>query len=140
MAEMRAELVGLLIEKHGERAKIKLDKDKSKGEKIPKYLEAWCPINAKVGDVVGDRLLHNFLAVDRGSHCAAAGAITAAAHETGAESDAERNRSHALQSRALERGKFHVSSTFHDIASALLPAQAHRAHSRSLRGTPALPS
>lgn len=36
MAEMRAELVGLLIEKHGERAKIKLDKDKSKGEK--KYL------------------------------------------------------------------------------------------------------
>ena len=53
MAEMRAELVGLLIEKHGERAKIKLDKDKSKGEKIPKYLEAWCPINAKVGDVVG---------------------------------------------------------------------------------------
>ena len=33
MAEMRAELVGLLIEKHGERAKIKLDKDKSKGEK-----------------------------------------------------------------------------------------------------------
>ena len=49
MAEMRAELVGLLIEKHGERAKIKLDKDKSKGEKIPKYLEAWCPINAKVG-------------------------------------------------------------------------------------------
>ena len=28
MAEMRAELVGLLIEKHGERAKIKLDKDK----------------------------------------------------------------------------------------------------------------
>ena len=53
MAEMRAELVGLLIEKHGERAKIKLYKDKSKGEKIPKYLEAWCPINAKVGDVVG---------------------------------------------------------------------------------------
>lgn len=53
MEEMRAELVGLLIEKHGERAKIKLDKDKSKGEKIPKYLEAWCPINAKVGDVVG---------------------------------------------------------------------------------------
>ena len=51
MAEMRAELVGLLIEKHGERAKIKLDKDKSKGEKIPKYLEAWCPINAKVGAV-----------------------------------------------------------------------------------------
>ena len=32
MAEMRAELVGLLIEKHGERAKIKLDKDKSKGK------------------------------------------------------------------------------------------------------------
>ena len=95
---------------------------------------------AEVGDVVGDRLLHNFLAVDRGSHCAAAGAITAAAHETGAESDAERNRSHALQSRALERGKFHVSSTFHDIASALLPAQAHRARSHSLRGTPALPS
>ena len=29
MAEMRAELVGLLIEKHGERAKIKLDKDKN---------------------------------------------------------------------------------------------------------------
>ena len=61
--------------------------------------------------------------------------IDAALDETKAmfESDAERNRSHALQSRALERGKFHVSSTFHDIASALLPAQAHRARSRSLR-------
>ena len=53
MAQMRAELVGLVLEKHGERAKIKLDKDKSKGDKVPKYLEAWCPINAKVGDVVG---------------------------------------------------------------------------------------
>ena len=94
----------------------------------------------KVGDVIGDRLLHDVLAVDRRGHRAAAGTVAAAAHQPGTESDAERNRSHALQSRALERGKFHVSSTFHDIASALLPAQAHRAHSRSLRGTPALPS
>ena len=95
---------------------------------------------AEVGDVIGDRLLHDVLAVDRRGHRAAAGTVAAAAHQPGTESDAERNRSHALQSRALERGKFHVSSTFHDIASALLPAQAHRAHSRSLRGTPALPS
>ncbi len=40
MSEMRAELVGLLIEKRGERAKIKLDKDKSKGEKVPKDLRS----------------------------------------------------------------------------------------------------
>mgnify|MGYP003610376675 CR=1 FL=1 len=40
MAEMRAELVGLLIEKHGERAKLRLDHAPSHGEKIPKYLEA----------------------------------------------------------------------------------------------------
>ena len=53
MAEMKADIIGLLIERHGERARIKVDKEKSKGEKVPKYLEAWCPINAKVGDTVG---------------------------------------------------------------------------------------
>ena len=69
---------------------------------------------AEVRDVIGDRLLHDVLAVNRSRHGTAAGAIAAAARETGAESDAERDRPHALQSRALERGKFHRSSTFHD--------------------------
>lgn len=53
MAAMKADIVGLLTERHGERARIKIDKDKSQNEKLPKYLDAWCPINAKVGDVVG---------------------------------------------------------------------------------------
>lgn len=53
MAEMKADIIGLLIERHGERARVKVDKEKSKGEKVPKYLEVWCPINAKVGDIVG---------------------------------------------------------------------------------------
>lgn len=53
MAEIKADIIGLVIERHGERAKIKIDKDRSIGDKIPKYLEAWCPINAKVGETVG---------------------------------------------------------------------------------------
>ena len=31
MAEMKADIIGLLIERHGERARIKVDKEKSKG-------------------------------------------------------------------------------------------------------------
>lgn len=53
MAEMRSEIRGLLIEKNGERARVKIDKEKSVGDKLPKFVEAWCPINANIGDVVG---------------------------------------------------------------------------------------
>ena len=55
MAEMRAELVGLLIEKHGERAKIKLDKDKNIIDSFQRLIkpQVYNWINAKVGDVVG---------------------------------------------------------------------------------------
>lgn len=53
MAEIKADIIGLVVERRGERAKIKVDKDRSIGDKIPKYVEAWCPINAKVGEIVG---------------------------------------------------------------------------------------
>ena len=50
---MAAEIKGLLIKKHGERAEVKVDRTKTTVTGIPKYLDCWCPINAKVGDVVG---------------------------------------------------------------------------------------
>lgn len=53
MEKLKSDIIGLLIEKRGERARIKVDKERSVGEKVPKFLEAWCPINANVGDIVG---------------------------------------------------------------------------------------
>ena len=50
---MSAEIKGLLIKKHGERAEVKVDRTKTTVTGIPKYLDCWCPINAKVGDTVG---------------------------------------------------------------------------------------
>ncbi|MBQ9763344.1 MAG: SoxR reducing system RseC family protein [Phascolarctobacterium sp.] len=50
---MAAEIKGLLIKKYGERAEVKVDRTQTKVTGIPKYLDCWCPINAKVGDVVG---------------------------------------------------------------------------------------
>ena len=63
MAEMRAELVGLLIEKHGERAKIKLDKDKSKGEKIPKRKMQMILYGFPVLSVIAGAVFGNSIAV-----------------------------------------------------------------------------
>ena len=48
-----AEIKGILIRKTGERAEVKVDKSKTTVTGIPKYLDCWCPINAKVGDNVG---------------------------------------------------------------------------------------
>ena len=48
-----AEIKGLLIKKQGERAEVKVDRTKTTITGIPKYLDCWCPINAKVGDTVG---------------------------------------------------------------------------------------
>ena len=50
---MTAEIKGLLIKKQGERAEVKVDRTKTTVTGIPKYLDCWCPINAKVGDTVG---------------------------------------------------------------------------------------
>lgn len=50
---MAAEIKGLLVKKYGERAEVKVDKSKTTVTGIPKYLDCWCPINAKVGDTVG---------------------------------------------------------------------------------------
>lgn len=48
-----AEIKGVLIRKYGERAEVKVDKTKTTVTGIPKYLDCWCPINARVGDNVG---------------------------------------------------------------------------------------
>lgn len=48
-----ADIKGILIRKNGERAEVKVDRTKTTVTGIPKYLDCWCPINAKVGDIVG---------------------------------------------------------------------------------------
>lgn len=50
---MAAEIQGLLVKKYGERAEVKVDRSKTTVTGIPKYLDCWCPINARVGDTVG---------------------------------------------------------------------------------------
>ncbi len=67
-------------------------------------------IGAELGHIIGNGLLHDVLAIDGSGH-STAGTVAAAAHQAGAESERERNRPHALQSRALnKRGKFHPST------------------------------
>lgn len=48
-----AEIKGILMRKQGERAEVKVDRTKTTVTGIPKYLDCWCPINARVGDTVG---------------------------------------------------------------------------------------
>ncbi len=50
---MAAEIKGIITKRYGERAEVKVDKTETKITGIPKYLDCWCPINAKAGDVVG---------------------------------------------------------------------------------------
>lgn len=50
---MATEIKGLLVKKYGERAEVKVDRSKTTITGIPKYLDCWCPINARVGDTVG---------------------------------------------------------------------------------------
>ncbi len=65
---------------------------------------------AEIGHVVGDRLLHNVLAVHRGSHVAAGSTVAAAASQASAKRQRQRKSTHALERRALhKRGEFHES-------------------------------
>lgn len=47
------EIRGIVVKKQGERAEVKIDKTKSTGRNLPKYLDCWNPVNAKAGDNVG---------------------------------------------------------------------------------------
>lgn len=48
-----AEIKGIITKRYGERAEVKVDRTKTTVTGIPKYLDCWCPINAKAGDNVG---------------------------------------------------------------------------------------
>lgn len=48
-----AEIKGVVVKKSGERAEIKVDKENSEVKGLPKYLDCWNPISARIGDVVG---------------------------------------------------------------------------------------
>ena len=47
------DIKGVVIKRQGERADVKIDKTKSTGSNLPKYLDCWNPVNAKAGDSVG---------------------------------------------------------------------------------------
>ncbi len=47
------DIKGIVIKRQGERAEVKVDKSKSTGSNLPKYLDCWNPVNAKAGEVVG---------------------------------------------------------------------------------------
>lgn len=47
------DIKGIVVKKQGERAEVKIDKTKSVGSNLPKYLDCWNPVNAKAGDTVG---------------------------------------------------------------------------------------
>ena len=48
-----AEIRGIIVKKHGERAEVKVDKTESELTGLPKYLDCWNPVGAKAGDIVG---------------------------------------------------------------------------------------
>ena len=48
-----AEIRGIIVKKHGERAGVKVDKTESELTGLPKYLDCWNPVGAKAGDIVG---------------------------------------------------------------------------------------
>ncbi len=47
------DIKGIVIKRQGERAEVKVDKTRSTGSNLPKYLDCWNPVNAKAGEVVG---------------------------------------------------------------------------------------
>lgn len=47
------DIKGIVIKRQGERAEVKVDKTKSTGSNLPKYLDCWNPVNAKAGEIVG---------------------------------------------------------------------------------------
>ena len=48
-----AEIQGLVMKARGERCEIKVDREASERKDLPRYLDCWNPIGAKVGDIVG---------------------------------------------------------------------------------------
>lgn len=48
-----AEIQGIVMKAHGERCEIKVDREASELKDLPRYLDCWNPIGAKVGDIVG---------------------------------------------------------------------------------------
>lgn len=48
-----AEIQGVVLKKQGERCEIKVDREASENKNLPRYLDCWNPIGAKVGDIVG---------------------------------------------------------------------------------------
>ena len=48
-----AEIQGIVMRTYGERCEIKVDKNASELNHLPKNLDCWNPIGAKVGDIVG---------------------------------------------------------------------------------------
>lgn len=47
------DIKGIVVKKQGERAEVKIDKTRSTGSNLPKYLDCWNPVSAKAGDIVG---------------------------------------------------------------------------------------
>lgn len=48
-----SDIWGMVMKRQGERAEVKIDKQRSTVEHLPKYLDCWNPISAKAGEVVG---------------------------------------------------------------------------------------
>lgn len=48
-----SDIWGMVMKRQGERAEVKLDKQRTTVPNLPKYLDCWNPISAKAGEVVG---------------------------------------------------------------------------------------
>lgn len=48
-----AEIQGIVLKVQGERAEVKVDREASETKDLPRYLDCWNPIGAKVGHIVG---------------------------------------------------------------------------------------
>ena len=53
MAALDNELIGIVTKRKGERAEVKIDKNRSTRLQAPRYLDCWNPIGAKEGQTVG---------------------------------------------------------------------------------------
>ena len=47
-----AEFIGYVIERKGQRAKVKIDRSRCKGTNVPKFLDCWNACEAKIGSEV----------------------------------------------------------------------------------------
>lgn len=50
---MSSDIWGMVMKRQGERAEVKLDKQRTTVANLPKYLDCWNPISAKAGEIVG---------------------------------------------------------------------------------------